>query len=1099
MHVESPSLRIAIVTMDRHVAGPAARARARLSRAAPGLRLTVHAAAEWAEHPAALEEARAAIAEADIIIANMLFLDEHVQAIRPALEARREGCDAMVCLLSAGEIVRLTKLGRLDMSQPSGKLTGLLKRLRGSSGGRPQSGARQMDMLRRLPRLLRWIPGKAQDLRSYFLCMQYWLAASDDNVAAMVGFLASRYAQGPRADLAARLPAPEPEIYPEVGLYHPRLKGRVTETFATLPRGGDKGTVGLLLMRAYVLAGDTDHYDAVIVALEARGLTVIPAFASGLDARPAMEAYFHGSRGPRIDALLSLTGFSLVGGPAYNDGPAAEEALAALDVPYVAAHAVEFQTLEAWAEGPGLGPVEATMLVALPEIDGATGPMVFGGRGAGLETPTGGDATGEKAMRPAPERVARLADRVARLVALRRSAVAKRKAAIVLFGFPPNAGAVGTAAHLSVFESLHNVLHAMKAEGWTVEPPATVDDLRRAVLSGGETYGQPAAILARIPADDLVKREPHLREIEAQWGPAPGRHQTDGSGVFVLGARFGNIAVCIQPAFGHEGDPMRLLFEKGFAPTHAFCAFYRWIREDFGADAALHFGMHGALEFMPGKQCGLGPECWPDRLIGDLPNICLYAANNPSEGTLAKRRAAATLVSHLTPPLARAGLYKGLADLRATLERWRESHPGDPARPELARLLQAQAAALDFCPAEPEWPQPEAAASRLWLDLMEHERSLIPHGLHIVGAPSDPAQRAELLAAMAEMDGADPEALAEADRLMAEDHETPALLRALGGRFIRPVPGGDLLRNPSILPTGRNIHAFDPYRMPTAFAVAEGARQADRLIARHVADHGAAPRSVALVLWGSDNIKSDGGPIAQALALMGAKPRTDSYGRLCGALLVPLEELGRPRIDVLMTLSGRVPGPAADPDPDAGGSRLARRLRRRAGGRERRPRPRPRLRRQGRLRSGNRRPARLLQRRGRLRLQRQSPDRLRRLGRRGRTRRRLRGPQVLRLWPRRPRRRAARPPAGLPRRGGSRLPEPRERRARRHHGGPLLRHARRRRPRREARPGRGPARLYRRLHHRDRQGPLPVRAGGAGDPHPRPQPQVARGAAQARP
>jgi magnesium chelatase subunit H len=205
-----------------------------------------------------------------------------------------------------------------------------------------------MAMLRRLPKILRYVPGKAQDLRAYFLTMQYWLAGSDDNVEAMVAFLVDRYASAQTTRLATR----EPVEYPETGLYHPDLAGRITTDPARIPGPqGATGTVGLLLMRAYVLAGDTAHYDAVIRALEARGLRVLPAFACGLDARPAIDAYFRGEDGSRIDALLSLTGFSLVGGPAYNDAAAAEEALAALDVPYVAAHALEFQSLDSGSPG----------------------------------------------------------------------------------------------------------------------------------------------------------------------------------------------------------------------------------------------------------------------------------------------------------------------------------------------------------------------------------------------------------------------------------------------------------------------------------------------------------------------------------------------------------------------------------------------------------------------------------------------------------------------------------------------------------------------------------------------------------------------------
>ncbi|HYN38649.1 MAG TPA: cobaltochelatase subunit CobN, partial [Rhodospirillales bacterium] len=520
--------------------------------------------------------------------------------------------------------------GKLDMAQPATGMMALMKKLRGSKKPGAASGANQMSMLRRLPRILRFIPGKAQDLRSYFLCMQYWLAGSDDNVEAMIAFLVDKYARGPRAldlDVAA------PVEYPETGLYHPDLPERMTTDPARIAGPvGATGTVGLLLMRAYVLSGDTDHYDAVIRALEARGLRVLPAFASGLDGRPAIEAFFRSGEAATVDALLSLTGFSLVGGPAYNDSGAAEETLDLLDLPYVAAHSLEFQRLDQWADGnAGLSPIEATMMVAIPEIDGATGPMVFGGRiGAGGCTGCrhrcAGDAS-ERVMRPCPERIERLAERVARKARLRRSDVAARKVAIVLYGFPPNAGAVGTAAYLSVFESLHHTLRAMRAEGYDVTPPATVDDLRAAVLHGNAAqFGQPANVAARITANDYVAREPYLAEIEAAWGPAPGRAQSDGSGIFVLGAQFGNVFVGIQPVFGYEGDPMRLLFEKGFAPTHAFTAFYRYLAQDFGADVVLHFGTHGALEFMPGKQTGMSGECWPDRLIGDLPNYYLYAS-----------------------------------------------------------------------------------------------------------------------------------------------------------------------------------------------------------------------------------------------------------------------------------------------------------------------------------------------------------------------------------------------------------------------------------------------------------------------------------------
>jgi magnesium chelatase subunit H len=870
--------RFVVITLDAHAAGPAARIAPRLARDFPGIEVSVHAAAEWAENPAALARAKAAVADANIIVANLLFIEEHITAILPDLQRVRDNLDAFVGVIADPQIVKLTKMGDLDMSKPASGAMAFLKKMRGPKEPSASSGQKQMALLRRLPKILRWIPGKAQDMRAWFLSMQYWLGGSDDNLEAMIRFLVSRYSADRKWQAVK---AAAPIDYPDVGLYHPRLKGRITTSAADLPRPAKvEATVGLLMLRSYILAADTAHYDAVIAAFEARGIACLPAFAGGLDGRPAIDAYFAG----RIDAMVSLTGFSLVGGPAYNDSPAAVAALTALDVPYIAAHPLEFQTMEQWqTSAGGLGPVETTMLIALPEIDGATNPTVFAGRRGTID----GAAPDTRAMAPCLERVQALSDKTARLARLRNSQTKDRKVGIVLYGFPPNAGAAGTAAYLGVFESLFNTLHAMAADGYALTPPTSVEELRETVLKGNATrYGQPANVHTTVSASDIVAKTPWLAEVESAWGPAPGRHQTDGRGVHVLGAQFGNVFVGLQPLFGYEGDPMRLLFEKGFAPTHAFTTFYRWLREDFGADVLLHFGMHGALEFMPGKQAGVSGDCWPDRLIGNLPNVYLYAANNPSEATLAKRRSNAITVTHLTPPLARSGLYKGLQELKDTLTRWRATDPDAPERADLAALMAEQAKAVDLA----------GNPDHLWVRLLETEGALITDGLHVVGRTMTAEARAEMIALMPD----DPQARAKADLLLQDETELAGILRALSGRFIAPVPGGDLIRAPEILPTGRNIHAFDPFRMPTAFAMQDGALQAQRLL--DAADR--LPRTVALVLWGSDNIKSDGGPIAQALALIGAKPRFDHYGRLSGADLIPLAELGRPRIDVVMTLSG---------------------------------------------------------------------------------------------------------------------------------------------------------------------------------------------------
>lgn len=906
----TPSVRVVIITLDNHLAGAVERANVQLAK--DNVRVALYAASDWDRDPSVLERAIDEIAQADFIIATMLFLEDHVRAIRPALLARRDECDAIVGLMSQSDIVKLTRLGNYSMDKPAKGPLALLKKLRGSKKPGGSSGAGQMRMLRRLPKILKFVPGAAQDVRQYFLTMQYWLAGSDDNVVDMIRGLIDRYAAGERASLQGTMTAQPPRDYPEVGVYHPAMKGLMAEEASALPktrkRAGTAGTVGVLMLRSYLLGRDTGHYDGMIAALEAKGMKVIPAFASGLDARPAIDKFFIKDGESIVDSVINLTGFSLVGGPAYNDVDAAVETLTGLNVPYIAAHPIEFQSLEQWGAGQqGLLPLETTMMLAIPELDGATLPSVFGGRADGspegctgcarnchFEGSDGSASSSVRAMQCCPERVEALAGKVSEMVAMRRADKAARKLAIVLFNFPPNAGATGTAAHLAVFESLHATLQRLQSEGYAVQAPATVDELRDMILHGNaEQFGADANVAERISADDHVRSEPYLKEIEAQWGPAPGRQQSDGQSIHVYGAHFGNVFVGVQPAFGYEGDPMRLLFEGGFTPTHAFSAFYRYIRKCFGADACLHFGTHGALEFMPGKQAGMSGDCWPERLIGDLPNFYLYASNNPSEGIIAKRRSGATLISYLTPPLTEAGLTKGFGELKALLERHRTSDPADAERAELEIMMRDQCAELDI-----EAGDLETLAGRVY----EIECELIPHGLHVLGGVMSAEERSDLVDAMMAATPALERADIEA-KIDAND-ELGALMHALDGHYVAPAPGGDILHNPEVLPTGRNLHGFDPFRIPSQFACKQGAAQADQLIARHMNAGDPMPESIAMVLWGTDNLKSEGAQIAQAMALLGARPRFDDYGRLAGAELIALEELGRPRIDVVVTLSG---------------------------------------------------------------------------------------------------------------------------------------------------------------------------------------------------
>ncbi len=671
-----------------------------------------------------------------------------------------------------------------------------------------------------------------------------------------------------------------------------------------------RGTVGLLVMRSYVLAGNTGHYDGVIAEFEARGLRVIPAFATGLDARPAVERFFMNDGKATVDAVVSLTGFSLVGGPAYNDARAAEEMLAALDVPYIAAHSLEFQTLEHWeASERGLVPVEATMMVAIPELDGATGPMIFGGRSASAVSCDSARHAGPPGARKDAGGTGRQAGCTAAFGARRT------RVAIVLFNFPPNVGRDGDRrVSCSVRVAAP---HAERAARCGVHGRGA--SYRRCTARTRSSAGM---LRATAPTRMSVRASPPTNTCVAIAGwrtskPSGVRRQADsradGASIFVLGERFGNVLVGIQPAFGYEGDPMRLLFERGFAPTHAFSAFYRYLREDFAAIRVLHFGTHGALEFMPGKQVGLSAACWPDRLIGDLPNIYLYAANNPSEGThrQAPRRGDAGQLSDaaggarrtLSRPCRAQGVDRALAGAAAG---------GADERGDLAALIQAQAAELELATPEPAWAgEAETEVRRSPTTVLELEHTLIPHGLHVVGQTPTPEERVDMLLALAAAaHGGDtacggrgaragdaPEAAVRPhyrrrnarDARRARRRPTALLAREsrdprTSARARRPLrsPGAGWrpaaqARDPADRPQRPRLRSL-PHS--ERLRGADGARQAERLLERHAADGNALPETVALVLWGTDNLKSEGGPIAQALALIGARPRFDSYGRL---------------------------------------------------------------------------------------------------------------------------------------------------------------------------------------------------------------------------
>jgi magnesium chelatase subunit H len=419
-------------------------------------------------------------------------------------------------------------------------------------------------------------------------------------------------------------------------------------------------------MRPQVISKTTKHYDALIDSIEAEGLSVIPAIATLMDNREAVAKFFVETAKPRVSQIVSLTGFSFVGGPAMNDSAAAAEFLRELNLPYRSAVSLDTQTIEAWSDSTtGLNPVQAGMQIAIPEIDGATEPFIYGGIPSRGQEPVALE-----------DRCHRLARRLKRWHRLQTASRDQVKLAIVLFCFPPNKGNIGTAADLDVFPGLLDVLKRLHDEGYAVAVPDSADDLRASLLGGNsESFGATANVAYQMNVQEYRRLCPYVTEVERDWGRPPGL-------VNIQGLTLGNVFIGVQPTFGYEGDPMRLMMARSGSPHHGFMGFYTYLAKVWNADGVIHFGTHGALEFMPGKQIGLSGECWPDRLIDELPNFYIYSVNNPSEGSIAKRRSYAELISYLTPPIENAGLYRDLANLKDLVMSYRQS----TNEPERARL-----------------------------------------------------------------------------------------------------------------------------------------------------------------------------------------------------------------------------------------------------------------------------------------------------------------------------------------------------------------------------------------------------------------------------
>ncbi|WP_026079544.1 magnesium chelatase subunit H [Spirulina subsalsa] len=968
------------------------------------------------------EDFKQDVAQANIFIASLIFIEELAEKVVAAVAPHRDRLDVSVVFPSMPQVMRLNKMGSFSMEnlgQSKSAIAQFMKSRKKNSGSSFQDS--MLKLLRTLPKVLKYLPmDRAQDARHFMLSFQYWLGGSADNLENFLLMLADKYVFKDQQKQGVIYS--EPVVYPDMGVWHPlapKMFEDVNEYWDWFNQRDDISEdlrdplapcVGLVLQRTHLVTGDDAHYVAMVQELEAMGARVVAVFSGGLDFSKPVDEYFWDKRvrgvepTPFVDVVVSLTGFALVGGPARQDHPKAIDSLKRLNRPYMVALPLVFQTTEEWESSElGLHPIQVALQIAIPELDGAIEPIIVSGRDG---------ATGRAIA--LQDRIEAIAQRALKWANLRKKPKVEKKVAITVFSFPPDKGNVGTAAYLDVFGSIYEVMKALQSNGYDIQDlPDSPQALMEAVIHDAQAqYQSPELNVAyRMSVMEYERLTPYYERLKENWGDPPGHLNSDGENLLIYGKQFGNLFIGVQPTFGYEGDPMRLLFSRSASPHHGFAAYYTYLERVWQADAVLHFGTHGSLEFMPGKQMGMSGECYPDSLIGNTPNLYYYAANNPSEATIAKRRSYAETISYLTPPAENAGLYKGLQELSELIGSYqtlKDSGRGvqivdtimDKCR--MVNLDQdIQLPATDAKDMTPE--ERDNIVGIVYRKLMEIESRLLPCGLHVIGKPPSAEEAIATLVNIASLDRED-DNLKSLPRIIAEslgrnieeiygnsdrgilsdvdllqnitlatreavaalvhaqtdadgrvskvsglnlfqkfkkapwveslensgypnvntddlkplfeylefcleqvcaDQELGGLLQALEGEYVLPGPGGDPIRNPLVLPTGKNIHALDPQSIPTLAAVKSAKIVVDRLLERQRLDNGGHyPETIATVLWGTDNIKTYGESLAQILWMVGARPLPDALGRVNKLELIPLEELGRPRIDVVVNCSG---------------------------------------------------------------------------------------------------------------------------------------------------------------------------------------------------
>ncbi|MEC3894102.1 cobaltochelatase subunit CobN [Nocardiopsis alba] len=759
------------------------------------------------------------------------------------------------------------------------------------------------------------------------------------------------------------------------------------------PVDPDLPRVGILYYRAHEAGGNTAFAHTLADAVDATGRAVgVPVFAGSLRSAPDELYEALGDLDVLIVTVLAAGGSVPASASAGGDDEAWDvERMAALDVPVLQGLCLT-SSRAAWeASEDGVTPLDSASQIAIPEFDGRIITVPFSFKEI--------DRDGLPRYVADPERCARLAGTAVAHARLRHVPVEAKRIAVVLSAYPTKHARIGNAVGLDTPRSLVRLLRRLRAEGYDLGSPEDLPGLdledeteagdalvHALIAAGGQdedwlTSAQLTEAHVRISPEEYSAWTEGLPEalkeqmVEA-WGPAPGRLYVNDDGEIVLAAlRAGNVVVLVQPPRGFGENPIAIYHDPDLAPSHHYMAAYRWLEHGFGAHAVVHLGKHGSLEWLPGKNAALSASCATDAVLGDLPLIYPFLVNDPGEGAQAKRRAHATVIDHLIPPMARAESYGDIARLEQLLDEHANIAAMDPAklpavRGEIWSLMRAAELHRDL--GLEERPDDEEFDDFLlhvdgWL--CEIKDTQIRDGLHVLGdapagearvnlvlailraaqvwggvgralpglrsalglkddAPTVEVDRVEAIARdlveRMEEAGWDPASVIDRSedpevrpvlefaaeqvvpRLARTTDELDHVLHALNGGFVPAGPSGSPLRGlVNVLPTGRNFYTVDPRAVPSRLAWQTGQAMADSLLRRHLEETGTYPESVGLSVWGTSAMRTSGDDIAEVLALLGVRPEWDEASRRIHRLdVVPLEELGRPRIDVTVRISG---------------------------------------------------------------------------------------------------------------------------------------------------------------------------------------------------